>query len=90
MSCVRDITALKTKLALKEAQLVKLNAAYGASIDNTEITKYTFDSGIGRQTVERRSPKEFQDAIYRLEREIETIKAELGGYGLVQTNLRRV
>jgi len=90
MSCVRDITALKAKLATKEAQLTALNTAYTASITNIEIKKYTFDSGVGRQSVERRSPKEIGDAIYTLEREIESIKAELGGYGLVNHNYRSV
>lgn len=90
MSCARDITALKAKLVLKEAQLLAFNTAYTDSITNIEIKKYTFDSGIGRQTVERRSPKEIADAIYTLEREIESIRAELCGFGLVQLNYRSV
>jgi len=90
MACSDEVSRLQAKLLKKEALLAAYEAAELAFAENAEIKKYTFDTGLARQTVERISPQALGDRIYQLERDIESIRAELCGTGLVAQNLRRL
>jgi hypothetical protein len=80
---------MEARLAQKEAQLTALYAAALAAIPNSEISQYEFDSGEGRQRLWRRSPAVMQDAIDRLEKEIDALYAKLEGTGLSRVTFRR-
>lgn len=91
MACISAAkrTYLLNKLKKKTAQLEALEAAYLVALGNSEIERYTFDSGDGRQSTTRRSPEALQKLINTLESEIELIQRQLTPSGLVNMNLRR-
>ena len=70
-------------------QLVALNAAYDAAVQNSEVKEYRFDSGEGSQRTERRSPQELWDLIEEMEAAQDRIYRKLYGQALVNMNLRR-
>ena len=90
MTCSDEVTRLKDKLARKEILLAAYEAAELAFADNVEIKQYRFNSGLATQMVLRQDPDKIAARIYQLEREIESIRAELCGTGLVTQNLRRL
>jgi hypothetical protein len=80
-------TRLETRTANKEAMLQKL---YDAS-ENWDNTKsYTFDSGEGRQGTTYHSLGEVEQAIRRLESQIDRLTRIINGHGVVNLNLRRM
>lgn len=86
------IDARKSRLS---AQLVKVQAALVSLYDQlaeqsaSSVQSYEFDSGDGRQRTTRRKLSDIQDQIERLEATEDWLTRELGGLGLVVTQLRR-
>ena len=86
------IDARKSRL---RAQLAKVQTALASLYDqlaeqsNTSVQSYQFDSGDGSQRTTRRKLSEIQDQIERLEATEDWLTRELGGLGLVVTQLRR-
>jgi len=80
---------IQAQLDQAELRLTDLYAAALAAIPNSEVSQYEFDSGEGRQRVWRRSPLILQDAIRRLEKEIDQLYSRLEGTGLVRATRRR-
>ena len=85
-----DTTDIQAKIDKKKLLLAAYEAAELAFVENSAIKRYVFDSGMGRQSVERRSPKEMHEVIYGLEREIEYLETKLVGRGLINGNYRNV
>ena len=90
MACTGEVTRLKEKLAKKELLLAAYEASELAFAENVEIKQYRFNSGMATQMVMRQDPDKIAARIYQLEREIESIRAELCGFGIVYQNLRRL
>ena len=92
MSCLttQEITDIKAEITELEAALIALNAAYLSSIGSSEIESYTFDSGEGRQSTKRRSPKEIREETSYIKAKLDQLKRRLtAGGGNVNLNLRR-
>ena len=79
-------TRLEARLAAKETRLAALYAADGP-LDG--IKEYRIDTGEGSQRTEYFTPKELEQAIDILERQIDALYRKLSGKGLVNMNLRR-
>jgi hypothetical protein len=91
MACIPAFlkTRLEAMKAAKEAQLTAAYASVLAAMDNVEVSEYEFDSGEGRQRAKRRAPKQLQDLIDRLEKELISIERQLAGYGIASIKPRR-
>jgi hypothetical protein len=78
---------LLDRLEKKQAQLELLYTAF----DNTigEIEQYSTDTMEGKQTTKYRALDDLQNAIDRLEREVDSIVRRLNGRGITNLNLRR-
>lgn len=82
------------KSRLKE-QLLKVQTALASLYEQlteqsaSSVQSYQFDSGDGSQRTTRRKLSEIQDQIERLEATEDWLTRELGGLGLVVTQLRR-
>ena len=89
MLCISSnrLALLTERLETKTAQLVKLYDAFDRRINPAE--SYKFDSGEGSQQLKYLSLKDMQDAIDRLEKEIDALGRKLNGTGIVNMNLRR-
>lgn len=77
------------------AQLAKVQTALASLYEQlteqsaSSVQSYQFDSGDGSQRTTRRKLSEIQDQIERLEATEDWLTRELGGLGLVVTQLRR-
>lgn len=86
---------IETRKSRLQAQLVKVQAALTSLYDQlteqsaSSVQSYQFDSGDGSQRTTRRKLSEIQDQIERLEATEDWLTRELGGLGLVVTQLRR-
>jgi hypothetical protein len=86
---------IETRKIRLQAQLVKVQAALTSLYDQiieqsaSSVQSYQFDSGDGSQRTTRRKLSEIQDQIERLEATEDWLTRELGGLGLVVTQLRR-
>jgi hypothetical protein len=80
---------LQARLDQAELRLADLYAAALAAIPNSEVSQYEFDSGEGRQRVWRRSPLVLQQAISRLEKEIDQLYSRIECTGLARLTRRR-
>ena len=76
-----QLAKVQTALALLYEQLTEQSAS--------SVQSYQFDSGDGSQRTTRRKLSEIQDQIERLEATEDWLTRELGGLGLVVTQLRR-
>jgi uncharacterized protein HemX len=86
---------IETRKSRLQAQLVKVQAALTSLYNQlaeqsaSSVQSYQFDSGDGSQRTTRRKLSEIQDQIERLEATEDWLTRELGGLGLVVTQLRR-
>ncbi len=86
MSVTNEI--LKARLDKKVTQLDKLNINLDKMLDDN-IDTYKLDTGVGNQMVKQRTIKNLQDAITKLEKDIDSICARLNGNGLTVITFRR-
>ena len=93
MSCLSSTVRAEkeAQVAKYEAQLLKLETAYGATLEagGTGLESYRFDSAEGSQQAKLLDPSKLQDQMSFLESRINRIKSELRGTGIHTNNLRR-
>lgn len=86
---------IETRKSRLQAQLVRVQAALTSLYDQlteqsaSSIQSYEFDSGDGKQRTTRRKLSDIQEQIEKLEATEDWLTRELGGLGLVVTQLRR-
>ena len=86
---------VETRKSRLRAQLAKVQTALASLYEQlaeqsaSSVQSYQFDSGDGSQRTTRRKLSEIQDQIERLEATEDWLTRELGGLGLVVTQLRR-
>lgn len=81
-------TELETKLAKKQALLLKYYTAIEDGLDSN-IKRYKFDSGEGSQSAEYLDPEKLQKNIDLLESQINTLMRQLAGGNLRRFTLNR-
>lgn len=81
-------TRLQQQLTLVQAMLATLYANL-TELSASSVSSYDFESGEGRQRASRRSLKDVQDQIERLEATEEHLINELSNMGLISVALRR-
>ena len=84
-----DRAAIQAEIDKLDTQIAAFETAYLAAAANSEIEEYQFDSGDGRQRVERRSPKEIRVEIDSLQAKKSRLVRKLSGSGSVNMSLRR-
>jgi len=75
------------QIATIDSQITALNAAYTASLTNSEVESYTLDTGQGRQSVRRRDPDKIFSQIRNLEIRRTNLIQKLNGSGVVNLRL---
>ena len=79
----------EARLAKKEAQIALLETAYYSALESGNIKEYSFNSAEAWQRTKYHSLKEMQDAIDRLEKEIDALRRNYNGQGVINLKLRR-
>jgi DNA repair exonuclease SbcCD ATPase subunit len=79
---------LLERLETKESQLAALYQSFDELVQNN-VEEYRFNSGEGNQWARRRTLRSLQDAIEKLESEIENLRRRLQSGGIVNITLRR-
>lgn len=79
---------LRLQLSRVQAALATLYANL-SELSTSSVQSYDFESGDGRQRATRRSLKDIQDQIERLEATEEHLINELSNMGLISVALRR-
>lgn len=81
-------TELETKMAKKQALLLKYEAAMDSVLESG-MKRYKFDSGEGSQSAEYLSPDDMQKNIDLLESQINTLMRQLTGGNFRRFTLNR-
>lgn len=91
MGCLTSsqVAAIKAEIAKLDEYIAAAETAYTASLTNSEIEDYRFDSGDGSQKAKRRSPKEIREEIEALQASRNRLQRKLDGTSNVNMNTRR-
>lgn len=76
-------------LARVQEQIAELETSMLEAMKNGEVEQYRFDSGEGSQSAQRRSLKELETVLSRLENKELRILRKLNGRSIVNIGLRR-